>query len=89
VAPKDVEDAESAGTKILYYNALRKTLFYWDNDLDADVNRKLIIRPNGFTNMVLGFLKDQGLDGKYISNFQHYTSDKLTPRFNEHIHWQR
>lgn len=82
VAPKDVEDEET-GIKVLYYNAFTEDLFYWDNDLDADVNRKLLIRPNGFTNMVLEFLKDQGLDGNIISNFQHYTSDKLTPRFNE------
>jgi len=81
VAPKDVED--ETGIKILYYNAFTEDLFYWDNDLDADLNRKLLIRPNGFTNMVLKFLKDQGLDGNIISNFQHYTSNKLTPRFNE------
>lgn len=83
VAPKDVEDEEETGIKVLYYNAFTEDLFYWDNDLDADVNRKLLIRPNGFTNMVLEFLKDQGLDGNIISNFQHFTSDKVTPRFNE------
>lgn len=83
VAPKNVEGEDETGIKILYYNAFTEDLFYWDNDLDADVNRKLLIRPNGFTNMVLEFLKDQGLDGNIISNFQHFTSDKVTPRFNE------
>lgn len=83
VAPKDIEDEEETGIKVLYYNAFTEDLFYWDNDLDADVDRKLLIRPNGFTNMVLEFLKDQGLDGNIISNFQHFTSDKVTPRFNE------
>ena len=83
VAPKGEEVEEETGIKILYYNAFTEDLFYWDNDLDADVNRKLLIRPNGFTNMVLEFLKDQGLDGNIISNFQHFTSDKVTPRFNE------
>lgn len=83
VAPKDEEVEEETGIKVLYYNAFTEDLFYWDNDLDADVNRKLLIRPNGFTNMVLEFLKDQGLDGNIISNFQHFTSDKVTPRFNE------
>jgi wobble nucleotide-excising tRNase len=83
VAPKDEEAEEEIGIKVLYYNAFTEDLFYWDNDLDADVNRKLLIRPNGFTNMVLKFLKDQGLDGNIISNFQHFTSDKVTPRFNE------
>ena len=85
VAPKDVEEDEDeeTGIKVLYYNAFTEDLFFWDNDLDADVNRKLIIRPNDFTDMVLEFLKDQGLDGNIISNFQHYTSDKLTLWFNE------
>jgi len=83
VAPKEGEDKETKVIKVLYYNAFTEDLFYWDNDLNADVNRKLLIRPNGFTNMVLGFLKDQGLDGNIISNFQHFTSDKVTPRFNE------
>lgn len=83
VAPKDEEVEEETGIKVLYYNAFTEDLFYWDNDLDADVNRKLLIRPNGFTNMVLEFLKDQGLDGNIISNFQHFTNDKVTPRFNE------
>lgn len=83
VAPKGIEGQTNTGIKVLYYNAFTEDLFYWDNDLDADLNRKLIIRPNGFTNLVLEFLRDQGLDGNIVSNFQHYTSDKLTPRFNE------
>jgi wobble nucleotide-excising tRNase len=83
VAPKDAEDEVETSIKVFYYNAFTEDLFYWDNDLAADVNRKLLIRPNGFTNMVLEFLKDQGLDGNIISNFQHFMSDKVTPRFNE------
>lgn len=85
VAPKDVESVEEdeIGIKVLYYNAFTEDLFFWDNDLDADLNRKLIIRPNGFTNLVINFLKEQGIDNNIIFNFQHFTSDKLTPRFNE------
>jgi len=86
IAPKNPEPTEGddeSKIKIMYYNAFTEDLFYWDNDLDADVNRKLIIRPNGFTNLVLNFLKDQGIDGNIVTNFQHFTSDKLTPRFNE------
>lgn len=86
IAPKNPEPAEGddeSKIKIMYYNAFTEDLFYWDNDLDADVNRKLIIRPNGFTNLVLNFLKDQGIDGNIVTNFQHFTSEKLTPRFNE------
>ena len=81
VDPKDAED--QSGIKALYYNAFTEDLFYWDNDLDGDINRKLIIRPNNFTNLALKFLKDQGLDGNIVSNFQHFTSDSITPEFNE------
>lgn len=82
VAPKDIENEENPGIKVLYYNAFTEDLFYWDNDLDADVARKLIIRPNGFTNLILGFIGDQGLDGRIVSNFQHFTNQFLTPIFS-------
>ncbi|SCY19315.1 AAA domain-containing protein [Nonlabens sp. Hel1_33_55] len=80
---EDEDEQEPSGIKIMYYNAFTEDLFYWDNDLDADTNRKLIIRPNGFTNLALPFLKDQGLDNNIATNFQRYTSDKITPIFNE------
>lgn len=87
VAPKNVEaeeeTEEAAGIKVLYYNAFTEDLFYWDNDLDADLARKLIIRPNGFTSLALNFLKDQGQDGNIASNFQRYTSPFITPRFSQ------
>ncbi len=84
IVPKndDDENAEEtalARTKILYYNALTEDLFYWDNDLERDTEPKLKIQPNSFTSWVL---QDQGQDQKIIANFQHYTSEKLTPRFS-------
>lgn len=74
------DELEEHKTKILYYNAFTEDLFYWDNDLDGDRVRKIIIHPNGFTNWVL---KEQGQENNILKHFQHYTSDKLTPRFNE------
>ena len=79
IAPAVVEDVEEETRKVLYYNAFTEDLFYWDNDLDANTNRKLIIRPNNFTNWVL---QEQGQDPNIISNFQHYTNPFLTPRFS-------
>jgi hypothetical protein len=76
----DKEEAEPSLPKFLYYSAFTEDLFYWDNDLDEDVAPKLIIQPNSFTNWVLS---EQGEDQNVIANFQHYTNDKLTPRFNE------
>lgn len=80
VAPKNVEGEEETSIKVLYYNAFTEDLFYWDNDLDTDSTRKLKIQPNTFTKWVL---EEQGQEPNIVSNFQHYTSNKLTPRFNE------
>ena len=81
ISPKNQDDElEEHKTKILYYNAFTEDLFYWDNDLDGDRVRKIIIHPNGFTNWVL---TEQGQENNILKHFQHYTSDKLTPRFNE------
>ncbi|WP_061270261.1 AAA family ATPase [Leptospira interrogans] len=84
VAPKNNRDeadqAESSHNKILYYNAFTEDLFYWDNDLEKDAEPKLKIQSNSFTDWIL---KDQGQDRNIITNFQHYTNKKLTPRFKE------
>lgn len=82
IASKDTEaeEQEDVKAKILYYNAFTEDLFYWDNDLNADTNRKLKIQPNNFTDWVL---RDQGQENNIITHFQHYTSDKLMPKFNE------
>ena len=73
------DDDEKTRSKIIYYNAFTEDLFYWDNDLEEDTNRKLKIRPNGFTHWVL---VDEGQERNIITNFQRYTNDKLTPIFN-------
>lgn len=78
VAPKT--EGEEQPIKVLYYNAFTEDLFYWDNDLDEDINRKLIIHPNNFTDWIF---KDQGQESNIITHFQYYTNDKLTPSFNE------
>lgn len=82
IAPKeqDAEQQEESSIKILYYNAFTEDLFFWDNDLDADFDRKLKIQPNSFTNWVL---REQGQDRNIVENFQQLTNDKLTPQFNE------
>lgn len=76
----DSTGEEETAVKVIYYNAFTEDLFYWDNDLDEDVNRKLKIRPNGFTRWIL---EDEGQGNNIITLFQRYTNNKLTPRFNE------
>lgn len=84
IAPKNESDEENAGLeskKILYYNAYTEDLFYWDNDLGNDINIKLKIHPNEFTEWVFA---EQGQEQNVISNFQTYINNEaLTPKFNE------
>jgi wobble nucleotide-excising tRNase len=80
VANKDKQHSELSNKRILYYSAFTEDLFYWDNDLVLDKKPRLLIRPNSFTRWVL---EDQGQDFNIVANFQRYTSDKLTPSFNE------
>lgn len=75
----ELEEIEVDTKNILYYNAFTEDLFYWDNDLENNVEPKLKIHPNTFTKWIF---EEQGHDLKIISNFQHYTDDKLTPHFN-------
>lgn len=77
---EEPQRSELANKKILYYSAFTEDLFYWDNDLEFDSEPKLLIRPNSFTRWVL---EDQGQDRNIATNFQRYSNDKLTPRFNE------
>ena len=77
---KNIEtDSENKKRKILYYNAFSSDLFYWDNDIENDEEAKLKIQPNTFTTWIL---KDQGQEENIIKHFQHYTNDKLTPKFS-------
>ena len=75
---EDDEDPTDQYAKILYYNAFTEDLFYWNNDLDNDTDRKLIIHTNSFTDWIL---KDQGLENEIANNFSHYTNTKVTPNF--------
>lgn len=81
IAPKNLETEEVKGEiRIMYYNAFTEDLFYWDNDLDKDTDRRLKIQSNDYTHWVL---VEQGQEPNITRHFQRYTNDKLTPRFNE------
>ncbi|KIQ98058.1 AAA family ATPase [Lysobacter sp. A03] len=82
VSPKptdETEGDEDYKSKVLYYNAFTEDLFYWDNDLQGDTERKLIIQPNSYTDWAL---KDQGQELNATRHFRRYTNSKLTPVFN-------
>lgn len=82
VGPKTDEEIRENGLenkKLIYYNAYTEDLFYWDNDLENEIDLKLKIHQNSFTEWVLN---EQGQDQNVISHFQNYTNRALTPRFN-------
>ena len=68
------EQLDVFNRNILYYNAFTEDLFYWDNG-----ELKLKIQPNNFTDWVLA---NETKEKDVIDNFQRYTDDKLTPKFN-------
>ena len=80
IAPKNHETEEETKIKIMYYNAFTEDLFYWDNDLNNDTDRKLKIQTNSYTNWIL---VEQGQEPNIAKHLQRYTNDKLTPKFNE------
>lgn len=73
------EDTGLASKKILYYSAFTEDLFYWDNDLQYDLEPKLKIQSNAFTEWVF---TEQGQEPNVVRHFQHYTDERLTPLFN-------
>lgn len=82
IAPTSSEESDGEPTrrKFLYYNAFTEDLFFWDNDLLANEAPRLKIQKNSFTDWLL---KEHGLGGAVIENFQYYTDEKLNPSFNE------
>ena len=70
--------SELSNKNILYYNAFTEDLFFWDNDLEGDEQRKFKIHPNAFTRWIF---EEQGQDQNIVSHFQRLTNSRLTPNF--------
>lgn len=71
------EDYIKEKRKILYYNAFTEDLFYWDNDINEDLEPRLKIQNNRFTDWIL---RQQGQDQNIVENFQRHSS--ITPIFD-------
>jgi len=85
VAELNVQEESDSGTSdlfrknIIYYNAFTEDLFYWDNDLNNNEDRKLKIHRNAFTKWVL---EEQGQGPTIIENFQRLTNSHIEPQFS-------
>jgi len=74
----DAQASELSRKSIIYYNAFTEDLFFWDNDLDGDEDRRLKIHPNAFTRWVL---EEQGQGVAIINHFQRLTNSNVEPVF--------
>lgn len=43
---KEIRGSEEKTRDTLYYNAFTEDLFYWDNDLEGDTDRRLFFNTN-------------------------------------------
>lgn len=77
---EDSADASELSRKnVLYYNAFTEDLFFWDNDLADDEDRKLKIQRNAFTKWVL---EEQGQGPTIIDHFQRLSNSNVEPKFS-------
>ena len=64
---------------VIYYNAFTEDLFWWDNDLENDSDRKLKINKNSsFINLI----ESQGKENEIADRFKEFTSSKIEPNIN-------
>lgn len=64
---------EDQYNKILYYNAFTEDLFYWDNDLEYDCNRRLLINPGSY--WIKNIINVEGDTKRIVNKFQSYLTD--------------
>lgn len=67
---------EDRNKRVIYYNAFTEDLFYWDNDLSNDAERRLRINLDS---KFVEVIKNQGKNVEIVDNFQYYTASKITP----------
>ncbi|WP_069637230.1 AAA family ATPase [Campylobacter pinnipediorum] len=63
----------------IYYNAFTEDLFYWDNDLENDSDRKLKINKNS---NFIELIERQGKENEIAKRFKEFTSSKIEPNID-------
>lgn len=63
----------------IYYNAFTEDLFYWDNDLEYDNNRKLKINTES---SFIDLIKSLGKENEIAERFKKITSSKIEPKID-------
>ena len=76
------KEIEEEHKEILYYNAFTEDLFYWDNDLENDLEMKMKIQSNSFTDWIY---KDEGKDKDIQELFSRYTNSKAEANYDPYF----
>ncbi len=75
----DEDGNEELKKHIIYYNAFTEDLFYWDNDLENDLDRKLKINTNS---TFISLVENQGKENEIATKFKNLTLSKIEPEIN-------
>ena len=65
--------------RVVYYNAFTEDLFSWDNDLENDNKRKLVINKSS---SFIELIERQGKENEISERFKEFTSSKIEPNIN-------
>ena len=72
------KETEEPQIKVIYYNAFTEDLFHWDNDLEGDTYRKLLIQDNNF---IKKCVVEQGNEKDIIKHFHRYIEKPIDAQF--------
>ena len=64
---------------LIYYNAYTEDLFFWDNDLVNDSEKKLKINKNS---AFIDLIESQGKENEVAKKFKEFTSSKIEPNID-------
>lgn len=77
---KGIRGSEETTRDTLYYNAFTEDLFYWDNDLEGDTNRRLFFNTNS---RFFDGLRDLEMDTRIRGFLQIHADFDFTIRYDE------
>lgn len=74
ISKKVDADGKTTARDTLYFNAFTEDLFYWDNDLEEDLEPRLLVNPN--SSLISGF-RDLALSESIAGHFGRYCAAKF------------
>ncbi|MDF7673085.1 AAA family ATPase [Lactobacillus sp. ESL0701] len=75
----ETDDSGEEVKHIIYFNAFTEDLFYWDNDLENNLERILKINTSS---AFITLIKNQGMENRIAEKFREFASSKIEPQIN-------